>query len=135
MKKLLVLAALGAVLSAWSSFAMAATPARIFTCKELADNARDHEITLKLGSAKASLINFMGDGRGDEGKLKSSKVSGDTIYQGFPHWVDTGVADSGYLFVPAKLLKDGKGIAQLHSRACKENGCADRKTRLSCSTF
>jgi hypothetical protein len=103
-----------------------------FRCKEVADNARDHQIRLRLSSDSASLFNYMGDGRGDEGKLKSAKLNGDYLYKGFPSWVDNGVADSGYLYVPAKLLKSGRGSVMLYSRVCAKDACANRNTKLSC---
>jgi len=103
-----------------------------YRCKEVADNARDHEIRLQLTAENASLVNYMGDGRSDDGKLKSAKVNGDYIYKGFPSWVDGGVPDSGYLFVPAKLLKTGRGTALLKSRDCTKETCANRSSKLSC---
>lgn len=103
-----------------------------FHCKEIADNARDHEIQLKLSAESASLINYMGDGRNDDGKLKTAKVNGDYIYKGFPGWVNDGVADSGYLFVPAGLFKKGRGNAMLYSRTCVKEACSNRSTKLNC---
>ena len=130
MKKFMAIAIAVCIgLCALSTFASG----RSFSCKEVADNARDHRILLKLSPTSASLVNFMGDGRDDRGSLKSSKKNGDYIFKGFPHWVDSGVPESGYLFVPAKLLKSGKGMAMLYSRGCdKEGSCATRSTKLSC---
>lgn len=121
----------GTVLAAPVPAAKGVPPTHSFVCKELADNARDHQVKIRLGLARAEVENYWGDSRRDQGELKASKSTGDRVYKGFPHWVSDGVEGSGYLFVSKKLLKDGKGVVSLYSRFCKET-CATRTAKLNC---
>lgn len=134
----ITLAMLVALLSfcAATAFAAPAAPAnstQLYVCRELADNARDHEIKIRVGAARAEVENYWGDSRRDQGALKASKSTGDRVYKGFPHFVADGVEGSGYLFVSKKLVKSGKGSASLYSRFCKDT-CATRTAKLDCST-
>ena len=126
-------------LCAASTFAAPVKPAppapatQTYECKELADNARDHLIRVKIGVARAEVENYWGDSRRDQGELKANKSNGDRIFKGFPHWVADGVEGSGYLYVSKKLIKSGKGQVMLFARLCKD-GCSDRRAKLECHT-
>lgn len=135
MKTVLAIAIAFFCLCAMSSFAQAAasSPTTTYLCREKADNARDHEIKLKVGIARAELENFWGDGRRDQGEIKTNKSTGDRLFKGFPHWVADGVEGSGYLYVSKRLLKSGKGQAMLFARLCKDS-CSDRRAKLECRT-
>lgn len=103
-----------------------------FTCKEVADNVRDHKITLRLGIAKAEVENYWADARKDNGELKANKSNGDRVYKGFSHWVADGVEGSGYLYVSRRLLKEGTGKAALYNRFCGGANCITRTAKLEC---
>lgn len=131
MRTVLAIAIAFFCLCAATTLAHGASKPLRFLCKEVADNARDNEITLRLSATRAEVANYWGDSRKDQGTLKSNKANGDRVYKGFPYWVDDGVEGSGYLFVSKRLLKGGKGRAALYNRYCDES-CTTRSAKLDC---